>query len=40
MKAKTNFSGKIYKQHDIQIIKMIGQGNWSDVYLAYNLEKT
>lgn len=40
VKAQINFSSKVYQQHDIKFIKMIGQGNWSDVYLAYNLDTT
>lgn len=40
MKGSTNFSGRIYKQHDVKIVNMIGQGNWSDVYQAVNLDGT
>ncbi len=40
VKTQVNFSNKVYQQHDIKFIKIIGQGNWSDVYLAYNLSLT
>jgi serine/threonine protein kinase len=35
-----NFSEHIIQHHDLQVVKAIGQGNWSVVYEAYNLAKT
>ena len=40
MKGSTNFTGRIYKQHDVKIVNMVGQGNWSDVYQATSLDGT
>jgi hypothetical protein len=37
-KDRINFSNRVYQQHNTKLIKIIGQGNWSDVYLAYNLD--
>jgi hypothetical protein len=35
MRAKeNNFSGETIR--DLKMIKLIGQGNWADVYLAEN----
>lgn len=37
MRAKeVNFSGETVKS--LRIIKLIGQGNWADVYLAENMD--
>ena len=40
VRTQVNFSSRVYQKHDIKFSRMVGQGNWSDIYLAYNLTST
>jgi len=39
-KARTNFTGNTYPDQNLKLLKVIGSGNWSEVYLAFNLKQT
>jgi serine/threonine protein kinase len=40
MMMQGKFNGRIFRDEDIIITKIIGQGNWSHVYEGFNTSKT